>query len=177
MPRRKSQKRVPLRVALARQRAKKQVMMSRGASCSSSCSSSSSCSDESIETEISLYTPSSSEEDDDDEEEEEEEEEEEWKPNEMKEGKDGLLTNIKITLSDLGLNNYLASTVGGKMVTYLTLHICIPFNNLNYKSKSVITTLISRVALFLKNNFEVLPSEETLVDICKRSSYISLIFT
>jgi hypothetical protein len=118
MPRRKSKKRVPLRVALARQRAKKQVMMSRGASCSSSCSSSSSCSDESIETEISLYTPSSSEEDDDDdEEEEEEEEEEEWQSNEKKEGKDGLLTNIKITLTDLGLNNYLASTVGGKMVT------------------------------------------------------------
>ena len=116
MPRRKSKKRVPLRVALARQRAKKQVMMSRGASCSSSCSSSSSCSDESIETEISLYTPSSSEEDDDDEE-EEEEEEEEWQSNEKKEGKDGLLTNIKITLNDLGLNNYLASTVGGKMVT------------------------------------------------------------
>ena len=114
MPRRKSKKRVPLRVALARQRAKKQVMMSRGASCSSSCSSSSSCSDESIETEISLYTPSSSEEDDDD---EEEEEEEEWQSNEKKEGKDGLLTNIKITLTDLGLNNYLASTVGGKMVT------------------------------------------------------------
>jgi hypothetical protein len=112
MPRRKSQKRVPLRVALARQRAKKQVMMSRGASCSSSCGSSS---DESIETEISLYTPSSSEEDDDDD--EEEEEEEEWQPNEKKEGKDGLLTNIKITLTDLGLNNYLASTVGGKMVT------------------------------------------------------------
>jgi len=117
MPRRKSQKRVPLRVALARQRAKKQVMMSRGASCSSSCSSSSSsCSDESIETEISLYTPSSSEEDDDDDD-DEEEEEEEWQPNEKKEGKDGLLTNIKITLTDLGLNNYLASTVGGKMVT------------------------------------------------------------
>ena len=56
-----------------------------------------------------------------------------------------------------------------KMRNYLIhpreLNIYIPFNNLNYKSKSVITTLISRVALFLKNNFEVLPSEETLVDI------------
>ena len=74
MPRKR---RIPLRAALARQRAKKQVMMSSGANSSSSSSCSSS--DESIETEISLYTPSSSEE------EEEDEEEDEYQQNEKKE--------------------------------------------------------------------------------------------
>ena len=74
MPRKR---RIPLRAALARQRAKKQVMMSSGANSSSSSSCSSS--DESIETEISLYTPSSSEEEDED------EEEDEYQQNEKKE--------------------------------------------------------------------------------------------
>lgn len=162
----KRHKRLPIRKALALQRARKELGLKLPSSDKGVDANDKDYeptedekefgnSDSESESE-SEYEPTSTDD-------EEESEEDNVKANSKE---DRPLTNIKVILTDLGLKTYLASTVGGKMVTYLTLHRCIPFNYLNYKSTSVITTLISRVALFLKNNFDLLPSEETLVDIC-----------